>query len=233
MAFDPKDLDEDAQKALAALEGVTKKAEAASKVAETTAKDAEEKLTKAEADLVEAQKGEKKEEDKDILKGLPEEVQKALDARQAKSDEAIAKAQEQAEAATKAAEAASEVAKAEREKRERREYADVAKDDMGDLTIENLGDQLYEARQVMSDEQFEAHTTMLKAASTQAKTAKLFEESGAVASGTVGGAWDEVEALAKVMVDKKLAPTKEQAIAKVYEQHPELYERYVAEQRDA
>lgn len=232
MAFDPKDLDEDAQKAFAELQEAAKKAEEAIETAATTAKETEAKLEKAEADLAEATKKEEP-DDKDVLKGLPDDVQKALDARQAKSDEAIAKAQEQADAATKAAEAATVVAKSEREKRERKEFADIAKADLSGLTIDGLGDQLYETSKVMEADAFEAHLTTLKAASTQANLARVLEESGQAASGTIGGAWDEVEALAKVMVDKKLSPTKEQAIAKVFEDNPELYDRYNAEQRDA
>ena len=233
MDFDPKDLDEDAQKAFASLEEAKKKAEDAIEAAETAATEAGEKLTKAEADLADAIKSEEPDKDKDLLKGLPDDVQKVLAAQQEKADEAIAKAQSEAEEATKKAEAAGEVAKAEREKRQRKEFADVAKNDMGGLNIEGLGDQLYETSQVMEKDAFEAHLTTLRAASEQAKTAKLFEETGAVASGTSGGAWEEAEALAKVMVDKKLAPTQEQAITKVFEDNPELYSRYTAEQAQA
>lgn len=232
MDFDPKDLDEDAQKAFAALQEATKKAEEASETAATATKDAEAKLEKAEADLAEAQKKEEPEED-DVLKGLPEDVQKVIAAQQEKSEAAIAKAQSEAEEATKKAEAAGEVAKAEREKRERQEYAEVAKKDMSDLTTENLGDQLYESRQVMSDEAFESYTTTLKAASEQARLAKVLEETGAAASGTVGGAWDEVEALAKALVAKGDEPTQAQAVTKVLETNPELYDRYKAEQASA
>ena len=42
-----------------------------------------------------------------------------------------------------------------------------------------------------------------------------------------------IEALAKVMVEKKLAPTQAQAITKVLEENKELYERYTTEQREA
>lgn len=45
-----------------------------------------------------------------------------------------------------------------------------------------------------------------------------------------GGAWDEVEALAKVMVEKGDAPTNAQAIAKVLDDNPALYKGYRAEQ---
>ena len=234
-AFDTKDLSEDVQKAFADLEEAKKAAEDATEAAETAATETGEKLTKAEADLAEAIKSEDpdKDKDKDLLKGLPDEVQKVLAAQKEKSDEAIAKAQSEAEEATKKAEAAGEVAKVEREKRQRKEFADVAKNDMSGLNTEGLGDELYEARQVMGDEAFESHTTRLKAASEQANTAKLFEETGAVAAGTSGGAWDEVEALAKVMVEKKLAPSQAQAVTKVLEDNPKLYDRYTAEQRDA
>lgn len=231
-AFDPKDLDEDAQKAFAELQEAAKKADEAAETAEAATKEAEAKAEKAEADLAEATKKDEPEED-DVLKGLPEDVQKAIAAQQAKSDEAIAKAQEQAEAATKAAEAATIVAKSECEKRERKEFADVAKADLSGLNIEGLGDQLYDTSKVMEADAFEKHLETLKAASAQANLATVLKESGQVAMGTVGGAWDEVEALAKNMVEKKLSPTKEQAIAKVLEDNPELFDRYNAEQRDA
>lgn len=230
--FDTKDLSEDAQKAFAELQEAAKKAEEATETAEAAAKESEERATKAAADLAEATKKEEPKDD-DVLKGLPEDVQKALDARQAKSDEAIAKAQDQADAATKAAEAATIVAKAECEKRERKEFADIAKADLSGLNIEGLGDQLYDTSKVMEADAFEAHLTTLKAASTQANLAAVLSESGKTAAGTIGGAWDEVEALAKVMVDKNEAPTKEQAIAKVLDKNPELFDRYNAEQRDA
>lgn len=231
--FDTKDLSEDAQKAFADLEEARKEAEDKIEAAETAQKDTAEKLEKSEADLAEA-KGEDPPEG-DVLKGLPDEVRKVLDARQEKADEAIAKALSEAEAATKAAEAASEVAKAEREKRERREFAEIAKNDMGDLTTKDLGDQLYEASQVMSDEAFETYTTTLRATSAQAKAADavLFKELGAGGGGTSGDAWAEVQSKAREMVEKKLAPTEAQAIDKVLQDHPELYERYQAEQAKA
>lgn len=231
-AFDPKDLDDDAKKAFEELQKAAKDAEAAIETAEAAAKEAEEKATKAEADLAAAT--EKKEEpEKDVLKGLPEDVQKVIAAQQAKDAEAIAKAQEAADEATKKADAANEIAKVEREKRQRSEYAEIAKSDMAHLTTENLGDQLYEARQVMSDEQFDAHVTLLKATSAQAQASKIFEESGKDLAGMGGSAWAEVEAQAKVMVEKKLAPTQAQAITKVLEGNAELYERYQVEQREA
>ena len=88
---------------------------------------------------------------------------------------------------------------------------------------------------MMSDEAFENHKTTLRAASAQAKAAEavLFSERGAATSGTSGDAWAEVQSKAREMVEKKLAPTEAQAIDKVLQDHPELYDRYQAEQAKA
>ena len=224
--FDTKDLSEDAQKAFADLEEARKEAQDKIEAAETAQKDTAEKLTKAEADLADATKSDK--DDDDVTKGLPEELQAVLKAEREKAEEAIAKAQDEAKEAN-------EIAKAEREKRQRREFAEIAKNDMGDLTTKDLGDQLYEASQVMSDEAFETYTTTLKATSAQAKAADavLFKELGAGGGGTSGDAWAEVQSKAREMVEKKLAPTEAQAIDKVLQDHPELYDRYQAEQAKA
>ena len=151
-----------------------------------------------------------------------------LKAEREKAEEAIAKAQDEAKEAN-------EIAKAEREKRQRREFAEIAKNEMGDLTTKDLGDQLYEASQVMSDEAFENHKTTLRAASAQAKAAEavLFSERGAATSGTSGDAWADVQVKAKEMVEKKLAPTIEQAVDEVCQANPELYDRYKTEQAEA
>ena len=224
--FDTKDLSEDAQKAFADLEEARKEAQDKIEAAETAQKDTAEKLTKAEADLADATKSDK--DDDDVTKGLPEELQAVLKAEREKAEEAIAKAQDEAKEAN-------EIAKAEREKRQRREFAEIAKNDMGDLTTKDLGDQLYEASQVMSDEAFKTYTTTLKATSAQAKAADavLFKELGAGGGGTSGDAWAEVQSKAREMVEKKLAPTEAQAIDKVLQDHPELYDRYQAEQAKA
>ena len=225
--FDTKDLSEDAQKAFADLEEARKEAQDKIEAAETAQKDTAEKLTKAEADLADATKS-GKDDDDDVTKGLPEELQAVLKAEREKAEEAIAKAQDEAKEAN-------EIAKAEREKRQRREFAEIAKNDMGDLTTKDLGDQLYEASQVMSDEAFETYTTTLKATSAQVKAADavLFKELGAGGGGTSGDAWAEVQSKAREMVEKKLAPTEAQAIDKVLQDHPELYDRYQAEQAKA
>ena len=104
---------------------------------------------------------------------------------------------------------------------------------MGDLTTKDLGDQLYEARQVMDDDAFDAHLVRLKAASAQVEAGALFAESGNNLSATSGGAWADVQTAAKKLVDAGTAPTIEQAVAKVLDADTKLYDRYTAEQLEA
>ena len=224
--FDTKDLSEDAQKAFADLEEARKEAEDKIEAAETAQKDTAEKPTKSEADLA-AAKGEDPPEG-DVHKGRPDEVRAVLKAEREKAEEAIAKAQDEAKEAN-------EIAKAEREKRQRREFAEIAKNDMGDLTTKDLGAQLYEASQVMSDDAVETYTTTLKATSAQvtAADAVLFKELGAGGGRTSRDAWAGGTAKARGVGEEARARTIEQAVDKVCQDHPELYDRYRTEQAEA
>lgn len=60
----------------------------------------------------------------------------------------------------------------------------------------------------------------------------LFKEIGTDAAGiTKGSAWAQIEALAGSIVEKDATMTKEQAISRVMDLHPELYQEYLNERK--
>jgi hypothetical protein len=68
--------------------------------------------------------------------------------------------------------------------------------------------------------------SVLKAAEGQLFSAGVFQEIGKSAEGTTGSAMDEATAMAKAAVEKDAKLTPEQAIAKVFDENPDLYTRY-------
>ena len=71
----------------------------------------------------------------------------------------------------------------------------------------------------------------LSAANAQAESASIFEEIGRGSRPDDGSAFAKVEAMAKSAVGNGEFATKEQAIASIVTQNPDLYAKYRAEQR--
>jgi hypothetical protein len=148
----------------------------------------------------------------------------------AKRDEAIAKA--------------NEVAKAERDARILKQFDEQARTEFSglSLTLQKAADkpeaktdaEIFKAVSEKAPEEWLRIESILKGAAEAIRTSKLFEEQGANGpQGAAGSALEQINAKADEMVAKNLAPTREQAIAKLATdpQHAELMARYSDEQR--
>lgn len=110
------------------------------------------------------------------------------------------------------------------------ELAEVVKAEMPQIPgkPEDTGKLLKRMRDVVKAEDFEALTTMLKAASAQIETGKLFREVGKGGNGEPPAAnpMARIEQLAAELISKQADLKKADAIARVIEMHPELYGAY-------
>jgi hypothetical protein len=176
-----------------------------------------------------------------IAKGapaVPADVQKALDAQKADFDAQIAKRDEQIAKAQADA-------KAERDARILKQFeAQAASEFLGlPLQLQKAADkpesktdaEIFKALAEKAPEEWLRVEAILKGAAEAIRVGKLFEETGAGGAGSAGSALEQINQLAKALVDAKSEKTIEQAIAKVSGDpaHRELYSRYVAEQRQS
>ncbi len=148
----------------------------------------------------------------DIWKGVNPEIRKRL------------------EDAEKRAKDAEELAKAEKDRREHQEFAKRAEqyphigkaDDVAEILKQAYG---------VSEEYGKKLEETFRASNEQVAKGALFSEFGrSGGTGNSGNAVAKAETLATEMVQKNSGMTKEQALAKVWAEHPELYAEYEQEQ---
>lgn len=153
------------------------------------------------------------EDDEDMMKSLPQPVREMLQ-----------KAQNETEFARQ------ELRK-ERESRRDEEFVQKAAV-WSSLTLDakDLGPALRRLTDIDANlaEQVEK---ALSAANAQAESASIFDEIGRGSRPDDGSAFAKVEAMAKSAVSNGEFSTKEQAIASIVTQNPDLYAKYRAEQR--
>ncbi|WP_080840015.1 DUF1541 domain-containing protein [Cohnella massiliensis] len=127
----------------------------------------------------------------------------------------------------KRAKEAEDVAKREQEARVKKEFIAKASGYRGlPIQPEEFGLVLKEIAE-KSPEQFAKLEEVLKAADEAIATGKLFEEVGkGGGSGGASDTWAKIEKAAEEMMKSDSKLTKEQAITKVAEKHPELVEAY-------
>ncbi len=148
----------------------------------------------------------------DIWKGVNPEVRKRL------------------EDAEKRARDAEELAKSEKEKRENQEFMKRAEQFPHIGKAEVVADMLKKAYAV-SDEYGRQLEETFKASNEQVEKGMLFGEFGRSGGASGGGdAVAKAEAMAAEMVQKNSGMTKEQALAKVWAENPDLYAEYEREQ---
>ncbi|MGB9886746.1 MAG: hypothetical protein ACPLRW_07110 [Moorellales bacterium] len=150
---------------------------------------------------------------------IPEEVRPMIEALWKEHEEAVKKAQE-----------LEQVLKAEREERLRKEYVQKAATEFANLPIkpEEFG-LVLKGLAEKAPEEYAKLEGVLKAANEAIEKGALFAEIGR-SGGLVGGsAMAKIEEVAKSLVQKDASMTKEQAIAKALELHPELYTEYLQE----
>lgn len=151
---------------------------------------------------------------------LPEPVRKALEA----SAEAVRKANETAADALAKAAASESVAKAERDARRLTERVAFVQKELAHLPgkPEDIAKGLIEAEDKMSKESYDLVVATMKAGSAgiEKSTTEVGVEVGKAA---VGSAAEKLEGIAKELRTATPTLTQEQAIAKAYEEHPDLY----------
>lgn len=130
----------------------------------------------------------------------------------------------------KQAKEAEELAKAEKEARLNREFVTKAAELKGlNVKADEFGPVL-KAVAEKCPEQFEKLEAVLKTASNAILTGEVLKEVGSSGSSS-GSAWDKIEKKAEELLKGETSLSKEQAISKVIQQEPQLYEEYQKELR--
>jgi hypothetical protein len=188
----------------------------------------------------------KKEEVEKWMKGLPEELKKALapvdgdegkegDTKVDKNLEAIMKThKDEIDALKKEGDKVLKALEEERDTREKEKWVAKAKEELSHYPGKNaqeLGEQLHnlsKADPELAKQQFEA----MKTTSESLQKSELLREiGGRVEPSDTGSTWAKVEKMAEDYVKKSedLEMTKEKAVRKVLKRRPDLYEGYLKE----
>ncbi len=154
--------------------------------------------------------------------GIPEEVRPMVEALWKEQETAVRKAEE-----------LEKVLKAERDERLRKEYVAKAaeykhlavKPEEFGLVLKAIADK--------APEELAKLEAVLKAADEALGQSALFAEVGRGGEGAGGSAWAKIEKAAGEIVQQDGKLTREQAVARVLDQHPELYEEYLSERKGA
>jgi len=161
-------------------------------------------------------------QEEDILKSLPEAVQKMLDDQRA----AIAKAQDRADAAEAAA-------RVEKEARERAEFAKMVDAELAHLpgTAVEKGNALYTVQKAVPADVYTSLLALLKAGNTAMGDAILAEVGDSNAHGTASTAFEQLATLAKQSIAQGVHKTFEQAFDAACVSHVDLWKEYRQENR--
>lgn len=144
---------------------------------------------------------------------------------------ALEKAEATAADALKRAESAETIAKAESLKVRKSEF--IAKAESlpfvhGGETKEQYGERLMKMADALDDESWAAFEKSEIAKNEQLRKSALFQEIGSGAGGVGGDVLAKAEGLAVELTKSETGMTKEQALAQVWEEHPEMYAEYTA-----
>lgn len=189
----------------------------ATKAASRPEEDKVDEKLKADLEAAQAQVEALTKERDDLLKRLetPDEIEKR---KLAALPESVRK---------QLTEQAEEIAKMRSEKSEA-EQIEKAKKDMPNVPgkADDLGRLLKRVKDVVKAEDFEALTTILKAASAQIEKGGLFREAGRPGDGVTESVQEEVMRLAGEHIAKSKDMKLEDAYAVVFRERPELYAAY-------
>jgi hypothetical protein len=189
------------------------------------------KKTESEEDVTKASTA-----DADLTKeevSFLEELTKSFEEGEVEADEVISKALEEVRKAQAEAAEATALAKAERELRVTREYISKVEEEYPHLPVAaaELGAVLKSAKDALDEEQF---SVLEKALAANEAIARAIEDGDVTPFSEVGkrgganpAGGGEIESQADEMVAKGEAKTREEAIAKLYEARPELYDEYL------
>jgi hypothetical protein len=192
-----------------ALELLTKAEERIAELEEATEEVAEE-TTEAPAEEAPV-------EEEDVMKSLPEPVQKAFESLRKQAEEAQAKADEATTVLHKEREAHADAEAIEKA----RGWSHLS------LDAQEVGPALRRLAQI--DETLaKSVTEVLESVNAQAESADIFAEIGRT-TGTSGNAFSQLESMAKSAVSEGKASTVEQALADLAVAEPSLYSQYLNE----
>lgn len=192
-----------------ALELLTKAEERIAELEEATEEVAEE-TTEAPAEEAPV-------EEEDVMKSLPEPVQKAFESLRKQAEEAQAKADEATTVLHKEREAHADAEAIEKA----RGWSHLS------LDAQEVGPALRRLAQI--DESLaKSVTEVLESVNAQAESADIFAEIGRT-TGTSGNAFTQLESMAKSAVSEGKASTVEQALSDLAVAQPSLYAQYLNE----
>lgn len=192
-----------------ALELLTKAEERIAELEEATEEVAEE-TTEAPAEEAPV-------EEEDVMKSLPEPVQKAFESLRKQAEEAQAKADEATTVLHKEREAHADAEAIEKA----RGWSHLS------LDAQEVGPALRRLAQI--DESLaKSVTEVLESVNAQAESADIFAEIGRT-TGISGNAFSQLESMAKSAVSEGKASTVEQALADLAVAEPSLYAQYLNE----
>lgn len=211
---------EDLQKAFDAQKAQLEKAQSDLTAAQTEVTKAQSEVTKAQGEVADLKKAattvakSEEEQEQEFLKSMPEGFRKRYEAQQADLKKA---AEEKAVLIAKAQEA-------DFKKAAGQELSHLKGDEAAKVTV------LKALSKLTADEQ-KSVMEVLKAANEVIKTSGLFEERGTGGSHEGGSAEEQLNAIAKSLLDKKEVATLGDGLVKAGKANPELYREYVAERR--
>jgi hypothetical protein len=178
---------------------------------------AEERIAELEEAETEAPAEEVSVEEEDVMKSLPEPVQKAFAVLQKQAEEAQAKADEATTELQKEREAHADAEAIEKA----RGWSHLS------LDAQEVGPALRRLAQI--DESLaKSVTDVLESVNAQAESADIFAEIGRT-TGTSGNAFSQLESMAKSAVSEGKASTVEQALSDLAVAQPSLYAQYLNE----
>lgn len=163
--------------------------------------------------------------DGDLVSNIREELSKALTDKD--RDEVIAKALGKVEQIQKAADRAEKAAVAERDLRLTREYTEIAKSYNVPVKPEELGRVLKRLAEVLP---VEDQLVIKKCLDATTASEDLYREYGTRGGGDNVDILSEVDAIVDGAVSKADG-SREDLVSKVFEENPDAYDQYLAEQR--
>lgn len=176
------------------------------------------------------------EDQKDLLKGMVNFFKEKLDKNESSKNENIdfnkipEEMRDQVQKLWKQNEDMEKLLKAEKDERLKKEYISIAKEYTHlPIKADEFGVVLKTLAEV-APEEYKKVDELLKSVNKELEQSELLKEYGtSYEGGTHSDSWAKIEKTADQLVEKDPKLTKEEAITKVLEDHPDLYSEYMKE----
>jgi hypothetical protein len=216
---------------LAELDEVDDEIDAFNELDEALGEESEEEHEEGETPEEEEIEEEAKKKGGKMSKEIADDIQKALEDKDAQIAELKKAAEDEKIRLTKEHEDLKKELATERDVRLNKEFVDLVKTEMSSLpgiTVEEFGPILKEMKEKLSTESYTAAYNVLKAASGYiVENGKLEKELGSSASATGNSALDKLNALTDGLIQKDTTGmSRSKAFMTVCEQNPGLYSEY-------